>query len=60
MAGHFYAEFYDLSDCDMLLFMIIGIQFVMAIKLNKNVKIKWKKLHNFIQFASLKNNDMIL
>ena len=38
MAGHFYAEFYDLSDCHMLLFMIIGIQFVMAIKLNKNEK----------------------
>ena len=38
MTGHFYAEFYDLSDCHMLLFMIIGIQFVMAIKPNKNEK----------------------
>ena len=38
MAGHFYAEFYDISDCHVLLFTIIGIQFVMAIKLNKNEK----------------------
>ena len=28
MEGHFYTKFYDLSDCHMLLFMIIGIQFV--------------------------------